>query len=144
MQKPIHSIAIKDIGEKMTIEDKWKSVCYVAGPYRASSGYLIKQNIRKAEDVAVQLWVAGFVPICPHLNTAFFDGAYGLEDAVWLKGDLEIIKRCDFMVVIPGWQTSQGTLHEIDIARQAGLPVYFWSDEKDQRFLRDYYKEWRD
>jgi nucleoside 2-deoxyribosyltransferase len=124
--------------------EKWVSVCYVAGPYRASSEYLVKQNIRKAEDVAIQLWAAGFVPVCPHMNTAFFGGAYGLPDEVWLKGDLEIIKRCDFVVVIPGWQTSQGTLHEIEVARQAGLHVYFWDKEEDQRFLKNYYAEWRD
>lgn len=123
-------------------ENKWTNVCYVAGPYRASNEYLVKQNIRKAEDIAVQLWFFGWVPICPHMNTAFFGGAYGLPDTVWLQGDLEIIKRCDFVVVIPGWRNSQGTKHEIEIAKQAGLPVYYWEDEKDQSFLRNYFREW--
>jgi hypothetical protein len=123
------------------IKEKWSVVCYVAGPYRAPNEYLVKNNIRNAEDVAVQLWADGWVPICPHLNTAFFGGAYGLPDDVWLKGDLEIIKRCDFVVVISGWRFSNGTLHEIEVAKQAGKHIYYWEDEQDRHYLKNYYRE---
>jgi hypothetical protein len=124
--------------------EKWTEVCYVAGPYRADTEYYVKQNIRKAEDVGVQLWAAGWVPVIPHMNTAFFGGAYGLPDDVWLKGDFAILKLCKFVVAITGWQYSKGTKHEIDLARQLGMPVYFWDEEKDRHFLVNYYKEWRD
>ena len=114
-------------------------VAYVAGPYRNKSLYFIKQNIRRAEDVAVRLWNYGYAVICPHANTNFFDGAYGMEDDVWLKGDLEIISRCDILVVIPGWASSKGTKEEIKFARSLGIPVFFW--EKEEQKIVDYKME---
>jgi hypothetical protein len=125
----------------MNFKEKWTNLIYVAGPYRASCEYLVKQNIRKAEDVGIELWSWGWVPVIPHMNTAFFGGAYGLSDDVWLKGDLAIIKKCDLMVVLPGWQFSSGTKHEITVATEAGIPVYYWENEKDRFFLRYFYLE---
>jgi hypothetical protein len=101
-------------------------VVYTAGPYRNGCEWGVKQNIRMAEDVAVQLWAAGYAVICPHANTNFFGGACGCADSVWLEGDLEIIKRCDIMVVLPGYETSSGTKREIELARNKAMPIYYW------------------
>jgi hypothetical protein len=30
-----------------------------------------------------------------------------------LNGDLEILKRCDTMILVPRWQQSEGTIDEI-------------------------------
>lgn len=124
-------------------KEKWSTVCYIAGPYRAHCEYQVKLNIRQAEDIAVELWYAGFVPVVPHLNTAFFGGAYGLPDDVWLVGDLAILDGCDFVVVTPNWRFSTGTLGEIERAKQNGQPVYYWDTTKDREFLRNYYKEYK-
>jgi hypothetical protein len=123
-------------------DEKWSTTCYIAGPYRAHCEYQVKQNIRFAEDIAVQLWHFGFVPICPHLNTSFFGGAYGLSDDVWLKGDLAILDGCKFVVVLPGWRFSEGTKGEIARAVENGQPVYYWENESDRNFLRYYFREW--
>jgi hypothetical protein len=124
--------------------EKWTELVYVAGPYRDSCEWLVKQNIRKAEDIGVMLWAWGWIPIVPHLNTAFFGGAYGLPDTVWLKGDLVIAGVCKRIVVVPGWRFSSGTLTEIHKAQEEEKPIYYWEKEKDRVFLRDYYREWED
>jgi hypothetical protein len=80
------------------------------------------QNIRKAEAVALQVWRKGVACICPHKNTAFFGGA--ADDSIWLEGDLEIIRRCDALVCVEGWQTSKGSLNEIAAAKRDGVPVF--------------------
>ena len=64
----------------------------------------------------------GFVALCPHQNTAFFGGA--CEDEVWLKGDLELISRCDAVCLVWGWQRSEGTRAEIEFAKSKGIPVF--------------------
>lgn len=120
---------------------KYKKLAYVAGPYRDSRGeYYVKQNIRAAEDVAVQLWAAGFAVICPHMNSAFLGGVYGLSDDVWLEGDLEILSRCDMIIVLPSWQFSDGTIKEINKAEELGIDILYWAKDKDRRFLLDFYK----
>lgn len=95
---------------------------YVAGPYRAATEYGVLENIRRAEKVALQVWLAGAACICPHKNTAFFGGA--ADDRVWLDGDLEMIRRCDAIVLVEGWQKPTGTKAEIELADSLGIPVF--------------------
>jgi hypothetical protein len=96
-------------------------VAYVAGPYRADTIYGVAQNIQKARDVALRLWKLGYAAICPHSNTAFFDGA--CPDSVWLEGDIEILKRCDLVVLVDGWETSAGACREVEVAAACAIPI---------------------
>lgn len=106
-------------------------VVYVAGPFRAENAWDIEQNIRQAEELALAVWRMGAAAICPHTNTRFFQGA--APDCVWLDGDLEILRRCDALILTHGWERSQGARAEHDEAVRQGLPVfqtlqglYFW------------------
>lgn len=99
-------------------------VAYVSGPYRSLAGPNgIWENIQRARTIALELWKRGYAAICPHQNTMMFDGA--CPDDVWLEGDLEILQRCDLIVVCPGWEISRGTLAEIALASQLGIPIYY-------------------
>lgn len=66
-------------------------VVYIAGPFRAENAWEIEQNIRRAEEAALELWRAGAAVLCPHTNTRYFQGA--APDHVWLEGDLELLRR---------------------------------------------------
>ena len=96
-------------------------VAYIAGPYRGKTHYEVEQNIRAAEAVAIKYWQLGYAVICPHKNTAHFDGL--APDEVWLKGDLEILKRCDLIVMVPGWERSSGAIAEKELAEDCGIEV---------------------
>ncbi len=98
-------------------------VAYVAGRYRAPTVRGIVENIRRAEEVALELWKLGFAVICPHANSALFDGA--CDDSVWLAGSLELMRRSDLVVLVPGWEDSAGTLAEVAEADLI-MPVYEW------------------
>jgi hypothetical protein len=95
---------------------------YVAGPYRANGEWFIYENIRRAEAVALEVWKMGAACICPHKNTAFFNGA--CPDQVWLDGDLEMVRRCDAILCVPGWERSVGSLGEVALAKEIGIPVF--------------------
>jgi len=118
-------------------------IAYIAGPYRASTHYTIELNIRVAEGVAIELWQMGFAVICPHKNSAHFDGL--CRDDIWLAGDLEIISRlnprADCLVLIPGWERSSGATGEYDFARERGLKVFWWPEDKDtlRQFVQERY-----
>lgn len=113
-------------------------VAYVAGKYRSKTEWGLIQNIRKAEEIAAELWSYGYAVICPHKNTAHFGGVHNLNDQIWLDGDLEILKRCDLVVATEEWQDSEGAREEIKTARQYGIPVYFWPEYKE--ILKNYNK----
>jgi len=97
---------------------------YISGAYRSKFGINgIAENIWKARKVALKYWKLGFAVICPHLNTAFLDGS--CPDQVWLKGDLEMLKRCDIIVMLKGYKKSSGALEELALAKEERLEVIY-------------------
>lgn len=98
-------------------------VVYVAGPYRADTVAGIVENIGAAKKVAEKWWKDGFAVFCPHLNSALMDGI--VPDEAFLAGDLEIMKRCDILVMVPGWEKSAGARAERDVAKECGLLVAY-------------------
>lgn len=100
---------------------------YVAGPFRGDSAWAIEQNIRRAETLALDVWRLGAAAICPHANTRFFQNA--APDDVWLKGDLEMVRRCDALVLVEGWQHSAGARAEVEFAQKHFLPVFLGIDD---------------
>jgi nucleoside 2-deoxyribosyltransferase len=115
-------------------------IAYVGGKYRAKTEWELVQNIRTAEEIAAQLWEMGFAVICPHKNTSNFGGIYDIEDDVWLKGDLEILKRCDLLVVAPNWRDSMGTQEEIKFAISNNIPIYYWGNGNNTKKLKEFNK----
>ena len=103
-----------------------KKICYIAGPYRAACEWDVIQNIRAAEAVALKYWRMGYIVICPHKNTSGFSGAMPCE--TWLSGDIEILKRCDVIVMMSNYLTSEGAKAELQEAVRAGLEVIYETD----------------
>lgn len=104
-------------------------VAYVAGPYRGKNINEVVENIRKAETIAKELWKKGYVALCPHKNSALLDGI--VDDQVFLEGGLELLKRCDLLVLDNNskWEDSGGTIDEIYFAIKHNIPVWFISIE---------------
>lgn len=98
-------------------------VAYIAGPYRSGHGRTVLENCRAAEKVAIKWWRKGYAVICPHKNTEFFDGL--APDAVWLKGDIEILKRCDLIIMMENYGDSTGAKAELDFAQANNITVIF-------------------
>lgn len=96
---------------------------YVAGPFRGPNSWEIEQNIRRAEALALEVWRKGAAVICPHANTRFFQGA--AKDDVWLEGDLEMLLRCDAMIMTDDWKRSTGATHEHAFAETEGIPIFY-------------------
>src|SRR3990167_526080 len=101
-------------------------VIYIAGPFRGPNSWEIEQNIRRAEGLALEVWKAGAAAICPHANTRFYQGA--AQDEVWLRGDLEILRRCDAVLMTPDWQQSTGAREEHEFARQHRIAIFYALD----------------
>jgi len=107
---------------------------YIAGPFRAATAWEIEQNVRRAEELALEVARAGAMPVCPHTNTRFFHGQ--CTDEFWLAGTLELLRRCDAVVAAYGWERSSGSRAEIETAFKLGTPVFLAATSMDS------FKEW--
>ena len=110
-----------------------KGVGYIAGPMRGISQHNFPLFFQ-AEGM-LQLW--GYKVYNParmdindkraHYNhnsgDVILDNSFKMEDA--LRRDFEtILAHCDFVVVLPGWEQSEGAQKEVAFARSVGLPVF--------------------
>lgn len=98
-------------------------VVYIAGPYRSDCENGVFENIIKAREVAVKLWEKGYAVICPHTNSFFMGSRLG--DDKFLKGDLEILERCDIIYMLSNWQESKGARLEFEKAKELGIEILF-------------------
>jgi nucleoside 2-deoxyribosyltransferase len=97
-------------------------VIYIAGPFRAATSWGIAKNVRAAEERGFECASVGGMPLIPHANTAHFHGC--LTDEFWLSGTMELLRRCDAVLLVPGWEGSTGTKAEIREAGQLAIPVF--------------------
>ncbi len=78
-----------------------------------------------ARTIAQEIWAAGHVAICPHLNTLMMDDPC-IPDEYFYKGDEDIIRRCcDAMIMLPGYANSKGSIAERELAHRIHIPVFY-------------------
>lgn len=105
---------------------------YVAGPLspRGSGNHAIEylKNVRAMIAAGKILLDNGLVPFVPALDMLFFiTGEYG--DRVPTDSEIKAfsmawLSKCNALVTLPRWETSPGTLAEIEFAHQNGIWVY--------------------
>jgi len=100
-----------------------KRIVYVAGALIADDHYKIRLNIDRAAAVGFEVAKAGAYPAIPHTNTgAWFIGTMTPE--FWYEGTLELLRRCDAVALVPGWEQSKGTRAEIEEAKLRAIPIF--------------------
>jgi nucleoside 2-deoxyribosyltransferase len=97
-------------------------IIYVAGPFFGQNAWEIEQNIRRAESLGLDVARAGAMPVIPHTNNRFFFGT--LPEEFWRAGVMELLRRCDAVIFVPGWERSSGAVAERAEAERLGLPCF--------------------
>ena len=92
---------------------------YIAGPYTKPCP---SSNTLKAMAVWHEVSQHGLAPFCPHLNH-FLHLTQPRDYHFWLKHDIIWLKKCDYLLRLPG--ESNGADMEIEIAKQEGIPVFY-------------------
>lgn len=95
---------------------------YIAGRYRGPTAWDVEQNIRRAEEMGLQVAALGAAPVIPHANNRYFHGTF--TDEFWLAATLAMLDVCGAVMLVPGWEGSVGTGDEIDRAKVRGIPVF--------------------
>jgi hypothetical protein len=96
-------------------------LCFIAGPLSSFSYHGLWQNVQTAKNYVKLVAERGALPICPHANSGFMYGR--LPEKFWREGYLELLRRCDVALFIPGWEASEGCLGEIRAAKAYQVPV---------------------
>jgi hypothetical protein len=98
-------------------------IAYIVGPYR-SKWFLVRLiNIIRSRKVAAKYWKDGYVVICPHSNSAFFDKH--CKGEVFVEGYLKLIPFMDLIVVLKGWLKSSGSIKEVSLSRKLEKEIIF-------------------
>ena len=96
---------------------------YVADTFRAKTAWGIEQNIRRAECLGLEIAQLGAVPVIPHSMYRYFHGT--LPDDFWLDACMQLLRPCHVIITVEGWQSSAGTLNELDTAiNKLHIPVF--------------------
>ena len=102
-------------------------VIYICGPIRNDDPEIQKRNIGKGILAAKALWQAGGAAICPHMN-AYFDAPANdnpaSEQTKAIGADLELMRRCDAVLTLPGWPSSKGASAEVCFARGNAITIF--------------------
>jgi hypothetical protein len=108
-------------------------VVYVAGKFSAPDQWQRSRNVRAAETVAFAVAEVGAMPLNPLANTANFFGT--LRDEFWYDGTLELLRRCDAVILVPGWEGSKGVAAEVKEAERLGMKVFTRVEELKEWML---------
>lgn len=101
---------------------------YIAAPYRADTASQLQHNIAQAKIIAQYYWLKGYAVICPHLNSANFDGL--VEDEQFLNAYKKILLTCDEAVSHPDWKTSEGCIAEVNLCTLVAIPFEPLTEKK--------------
>ncbi len=102
---------------------------YIAAPYRAKTIVALQRNINDAKLMAMYYWRKGYAVICPHLNSANFDGL--IDDNKFYAGTLLMLSKCDSIALHPNWEQSSGCVNEYNyMMNQESSEILFpeWDD----------------
>lgn len=100
-------------------------VVYIAGPYRGRTSDQVDKNIYAARHFGIEAIVVGWSPVIPHCNTQRLEVALpAVSDEFWLESTLELMRRCDAVLMVAGWESSVGATNERDKALRLGMPVF--------------------
>ncbi len=98
-------------------------IAFIAGKYRGKTDNEVYENIQKARKVAIKYWKLGFAVICPQMNSAFMSGV--CDEDVFLKGYLALIRLSEVVVMMKGWEGSEGAIQERLEAMKYGINIIY-------------------
>jgi hypothetical protein len=98
-----------------------ENVIYIAGPMTALPAW----NYPAFNEAARELRDLGFEVLNP---AEHFDGATDRERSEYLRSALNAVTQATMIVLLPGWEESEGVTRELQVADAANIPVYDYAE----------------
>ena len=101
-------------------------IYYVCSPYRGKTPEQVQVHFNYAVDLTREMLLYGHCPITPHLYiTACLNDDDPDERKIGLEAALELLKKCDAVIVGQRYGISEGMAAEIETAKQLNIPVFY-------------------
>lgn len=112
-------------------------MAFIAGPfYGNGDDEVIAQNIKIAEDAAIELANRRVEFFCPHTHTGSLAKRCLVGESFFRALCRSILIRvADCLVVLPGWEDSEGTKKEIKLAHELQIPIFYLKSANDSETL---------
>jgi Domain of unknown function (DUF4406) len=98
---------------------------YLSGPISPKNGQSVELNVALALDVFLECLKRGIPAFCPHLGAMFPSAYTAVSYDEWMEYDYAVIDRCTHVLMLRGWEHSEGASNELEYATHAGLPVFY-------------------
>ena len=96
---------------------------YIAGPISGPDVIAILGNIRRGLQLSHKVLRAGFQPFSPFTDFLFsLMGEVSIEE--YYEYSMSWLRVSDCVLLVEGWESSKGTLKEIEEAESLGIPVF--------------------
>ena len=102
---------------------------YTAGPFSGKTRDEVEANIDRMVALSLEVARLGAFPVCPHANTAHPDFEKLQPYTFWIDGTMELLRRCDAVLLSADWERSSGARGERAEAERLRLPVFASLDE---------------
>ena len=106
---------------------------YIAGAYSANNVIDVLKNIGRGEQYAAEIFRAGYAPFTPWHDKDFVikNWTHNFTVKEFYDYSIEWLKVSDGLFIVPNisglmdWEDSKGTLREIAIADEIGIPIFY-------------------
>ncbi len=100
---------------------------YLASPYSSRSAYVMRNRYETVCKITAELIWYDYTVFSPIVSSACLDQITEISYERWIELDLQILRRCDALVVLtlPGWEQSEGVATEIKEAEKLNLPIRY-------------------
>jgi len=97
---------------------------YLSAPMSAPDALTRTHHHLAALGVSARLWEAEALHYCPHRNSPQV-GTTDVSYESWIAMDLEVLRRCNYILMAGDWNHSPGCRRELAVAMHLGLPVVY-------------------
>jgi hypothetical protein len=96
---------------------------FLACKYTEPHTFQIQRNIWNASIYAQEVALLGAVPLCPATIGSNYEG---IQDYLWWgEAYMTLMRRCDAVFMVPGYDRSNGATKEEVEALRLGMPVFY-------------------
>jgi hypothetical protein len=102
-------------------------IVYLSIPTITKNKKIVENNVNQ---IILELWEKNFTVVSQCANSDLQEILLNKEEESlrFLNGNLDIIARCDAIMVLPNWEESIITKHEIEFAKERNIPISYYPE----------------